>query len=53
MFTGDTFVRCGRGTPPLTSPKEKINVRMDAPVLEQLRTAGPGWQTRVNDGMAM
>lgn len=53
VFNGDAFVRRGRGRPPLASPKEKINVRMDAPVLQQLRTAGPGWQTRVNEGMAM
>ena len=53
VFDGDGFVRRGRGRPPLDAPKEKINVRLDAAVVERLRASGPGWQTRVNAGMAM
>ncbi len=53
VFDGDAFVRRGRGRPPLDAPKEKINVRLDAAVLRRLRSSGPGWQTRVNTGMAM
>ena len=53
VFDGDRFVRRGRGRPPLDAPKEKINVRLDAAVVERLRASGPGWQTRVNTGMAM
>ena len=53
VFDGDRFVRRGRGRPPLDTPKEKINVRLDAAVVERLRASGPGWQTRVNTGMAM
>ena len=53
VFDGDKFVRRGRGRPPLDAPKEKINVRLDAAVLDRLRASGPGWQTRINAGMAM
>lgn len=48
VFEGDRFVRRGRGRPALDSTKEKINVRIDPEVLEILRSAGPGWQTRIN-----
>lgn len=29
--------------------KEQISVRLDADVLAQLRSTGPGWQTRMSD----
>ena len=53
IFDGDSFVRRGRGRPPLDVRKEQINVRLDPAVLERLRASGPGWQTRINDGLAM
>ena len=53
IFDGDQFVRRGRGRPRSESPKEKVNVRIDSSVLERLRISGPGWQTRVNNGLAM
>ena len=53
VFDGDQFVRRGRGRPRSESPKEKVNVRIDPSVLERLRMSGPGWQTRVNSGLAM
>ena len=53
VFDGDTFVRRGRGRPPLDVGKEQINVRLDPRVLERLRASGPGWQTRINDGLAL
>ncbi len=53
IFDGDSFVRRGRGRPPLDVRKEQINVRLDAGVLERLRVSGPGWQTRINDGLAL
>jgi uncharacterized protein (DUF4415 family) len=49
FFEGNHFVRPGRGRPKLASPKEQINIRLDAEVLERLRAAGPGWQTRINE----
>jgi len=48
VFEGDQFVRRARGRPVLDTTKEKINVRIDPGVLEILRSAGPGWQTRIN-----
>ena len=53
VFDGNAFVRRGRGRPPLDIRKEQINVRLDPGVLERLRASGPGWQTRINDGMAL
>ena len=53
IFDGDQFVRRARGRPRSESPKEKVNVRIDPSVLERLRVSGPGWQTRVNSGLAM
>ena len=29
-------------------PKQVINLRVDADVLESFRAGGPGWQTRMN-----
>ncbi len=53
VFDGDTFVRRGRGRPPSNATKEKINIRLDPAVLARLRASGPGWQTRINQGLAM
>ena len=53
VFDGDTFVRRGRSLPPLDTRKQQINVRLAPDVLERLRASGPGWQTRINDGMAL
>jgi uncharacterized protein (DUF4415 family) len=49
FFDGNRFVRQGRGRPKLASPKEQINIRLDAEVLERLRANGPGWQTKINE----
>jgi uncharacterized protein (DUF4415 family) len=43
-FDGDRFIRRGPGRPRLDAPKEQINIRLDAEVLN-----GPGWQTKIND----
>jgi uncharacterized protein (DUF4415 family) len=49
VFDGDTFVRRGRGRPKAATVKEQISVRLDADVIAELREAGPGWQSRLND----
>jgi uncharacterized protein (DUF4415 family) len=49
FFDGNRFVQRGRGRPKLASPKEQINIRLDADVLERLRANGPGWQTKINE----
>jgi len=42
-------IRRGRGRPPKESPKQQVTLRLDADVLERLRSSGRGWQGRVND----
>ncbi|MFO1116496.1 MAG: BrnA antitoxin family protein [Beijerinckiaceae bacterium] len=36
------------GRPKSLHPKEALNIRLDADVLEHFRATGPGWQTRIN-----
>jgi len=36
------------GRPPLANPKTPTTIRLDTDVLNALRRAGRGWQTRVN-----
>lgn len=40
-----------RGRPKTENPKQQISVRLDRDVLAALRTAGPGWQARMNDAL--
>lgn len=37
-----------RGRPKLEAPKVEVKIRLDAKIVEHLRSSGPGWQTRVN-----
>jgi uncharacterized protein (DUF4415 family) len=37
-----------RGRPPGSGNKEQVAIRFDNDVLKAFRTAGPGWQTRMN-----
>ncbi len=37
-----------RGRPPLAAPKEHVNIRLDADIVQAFRSKGRGWQTRVN-----
>lgn len=36
------------GRPRIANPKAPLTMRIDADVLEALRSSGQGWQTRVN-----
>ena len=36
------------GRPKSDNPKQVINLRVDADMLERFRAGGPGWQTRMN-----
>ena len=36
------------GRPRIAKPKAAVTMRLDADVLEALRSSGQGWQTRVN-----
>lgn len=42
-------IRRGRGRPPLDNPKKQVTLRLDADVLDRLRSSGKGWQGRVNE----
>jgi uncharacterized protein (DUF4415 family) len=46
---GDKLVR--RGRPKAENPKEAVNIRLDADVLDHFRKTGPGWQTRINNAL--
>jgi uncharacterized protein (DUF4415 family) len=37
-----------RGRPPLENPKEQVNIRLDADIVQAFKSKGRGWQTRVN-----
>jgi uncharacterized protein (DUF4415 family) len=49
LYRGDKLVR--RGRPKSPDPKEAVNLRLDADVLEFFRKSGPGWQTRINEAL--
>lgn len=51
LYDGGILVRRGRGRPALDQPKRQVTLRLDADVLDALRTSGPGWQTRVNQAL--
>lgn len=40
-----------RGRPAGSSNKEQVAIRFDNEVLSAFRSAGPGWQTRMNDAL--
>jgi len=37
-----------RGRPRIANPKVAVSVRLDADVLEHLKSGGKGWQSRLN-----
>lgn len=44
-------IRRSRGRPPVASPKQRVTLRLDADVLDRLRSSGKGWQSRVNEAL--
>ena len=38
-----------RGRPPKDAPKVPVTIRLDADLIERLRSSGQGWQSRIND----
>ena len=40
-----------RGRPPVSRPKEHVNIRLDADILEAFKDSGAGWQTRINTAL--
>ena len=46
-FVGAKLVQ--RGRPRSTNPKRAVSLRLDPEVVDWFRSAGTGWQTRIND----
>lgn len=46
-----TQIRKQRGRPVGSGNKEQVAIRFDNEVLTAFRSAGPGWQTRMNDAL--
>jgi uncharacterized protein (DUF4415 family) len=40
-----------RGRPPASRPKEHVNIRLDADILDAFKDRGAGWQTRINTAL--
>ena len=40
-----------RGRPPAANPKEHLNIRLDADIVQAFRRTGSGWQTRLNNAL--
>lgn len=40
-----------RGRPPSAAPKEHVNIRLDADIVQSFRRTGTGWQTRLNNAL--
>ena len=51
LLAGLAAYRKKRGRPAGSGTKEQVAIRFDHKVLEAFRTAGPGWQTRMNDAL--
>ena len=46
VYVGRKLVR--RGRPASPRPKQAVNIRLSADVVERFRATGPGWQTRID-----
>lgn len=51
LQAGVAAYRRKRGRPAGSATKEQVAIRFDHEVLEAFRSAGPGWQTRMNDAL--
>jgi uncharacterized protein (DUF4415 family) len=49
LYEGEKLIR--RGRPPTGNAKRLVSLRIDADVLERLRSLGPGWQTRAVEAL--
>ena len=46
---GEPAPRPRRGRPRKMNPKRAVNIRLSAEVLDHFQSAGPGWQTRIDE----
>jgi uncharacterized protein (DUF4415 family) len=47
----DELLKPKRGRPPIASPKEHVNIRLDADIVQAFKRKGAGWQTRMNSAL--
>ncbi|MBB4238537.1 BrnA antitoxin family protein [Rhizobium esperanzae] len=40
-----------RGRPKLDNPKQPLNIRLDADIIQFYKATGKGWQSRMNDAL--
>ncbi len=45
------MLRPKRGRPRSATPKQHVNIRLDADVVRAFKSTGKGWQTRMNDAL--
>jgi uncharacterized protein (DUF4415 family) len=46
-----TMLKPKRGRPVSATPKEHINIRLDADIVDAFKNSGTGWQTRLNNAL--
>jgi len=49
--TADELLKNKGGRPPLTDPKQPINIRLSPNIVTAFKSTGKGWQTRINDAL--
>ncbi len=47
----EEMLRPKRGRPVSARPKQHVNIRLDADILEAFKDGGVGWQTRINSAL--
>ncbi|MBK6853067.1 MAG: BrnA antitoxin family protein [Burkholderiales bacterium] len=45
------MLKLKHGRPPSTAPKEHVNIRLDADIVQSFKLTGDGWQTRLNNAL--
>lgn len=47
----DELLAKKRGRPPVETPKQAVNIRLEADILSAFKSTGKGWQTRMNNAL--
>ena len=50
-FAPQEMLKPRLGRPPLAAPKEHVNIRLDADIVQSSRRTGEGWQARLNNAL--
>jgi uncharacterized protein (DUF4415 family) len=49
--TAAVMLKPKRGRPALDTPKQHVNIRLDADIVLAFKSRGSGWQTKVNSAL--